>query len=474
MSQNQKARYPSHLSRLVAARLRERGLEPPADKALLQLLEALYFASLKTDEGRPCLCTVNYVDPQHDSAGTTDQAAPAGDVGSQAWTTVRFRQPLPLNVRTLRKLAEAADPTVSSLAVFSDDHGEMFVWGMVDQELRYADYVSQDSAPQPRRPGLFQATITGVGNISVYKDYALLGSLDQHSLVAAYHDVLWDGPVHARLKENLLATLTDDPNATVDTAHVGDVAQVKDELLVRWQNAVCRLLLNIQQYGHGGGVLIVPRCPPEKVNIKYQLRYNRLPEALFGLAKHQFLKRQTADSVAQHCRTPADVLPCDIHFDALAYQGKLEKYKNEALGCVKFIASLSRVDGFVLLDRSLVVHGFGVEARADGDLTDVYVATDVQATPRLLRQATLSQFGTRHRAMLRYCHEYDGALGFVISQDGDIRATMKVDDRLILWENINLQIGFRRENHAATFSNIEPMTVLFQFWSQSLSSLRSA
>jgi len=128
----------------------------------------------------------------------------------------------------------------------------------------------------------------------------------------------------------------------------------------------------------------------------------------------------------------------------------------------------------VLLDKSLIVHGFGVEARADCDLANAYVAADTKATPRLLRQAPLSQFGTRHRAMMRYCHEHEGALGFVISQDGDIRATMKVKDRLVLWENINLQIGFRRENRAATFGNLEPVTVLFQFWSQSLSSLRSA
>jgi len=84
-------------------------------------------------------------------------------------------------VRSLIKLAEAADPTVSSLAVCCDEDAELYVWGMVDQELRYGDYVSLDAKGDPQRPGLFQATITGVGSVSVYKNFALLGSLEQNN-----------------------------------------------------------------------------------------------------------------------------------------------------------------------------------------------------------------------------------------------------------------------------------------------------
>ena len=73
---------------------------------------------------------------------------------------------------------------------------------MVDQELRYGDYVSLDAKGDPQRPGLFQATITGVGSVSVYKDFALLGSLEQNNLVGEYHDVLWQGPVNKPPAEN--------------------------------------------------------------------------------------------------------------------------------------------------------------------------------------------------------------------------------------------------------------------------------
>ena len=393
MRKNGNSRYPYHLARLVAARLTERSLSPPSQPVMLRLLETMYFASLKTDESRPCRCTINYVDPQDhaNQSAREDQA--------NRWSVIPLQQRVPLDVKTLTKIAEATDPNVSSLAVFSDSDDGLFIWGLVDQELRYGHHVSLESAGPPRRPGLFQATITGLGNITAYKDFELLGNLEQNSLIEEYHDVLWSGPVHRLLKKNLQATLHEHGAGAVGSMTQAGVQQLESELLIRWQNAVCRLLLGVKQIGHGGGLLIVPRWPAGGVNVKYPLSYNRLPRALLGLARHQLLKRQTTDAIAQFCTNhPRETLSCDLHYSALDYQDKLEAHKYEALGCVRFIASLSKVDGFVLLDRSLTVHGFGVESRSVSELSDIYIAGNPQATPRLQQLGSLSQFGTRHRA----------------------------------------------------------------------------
>lgn len=470
MAANRNSRYPYHLAKLVAQVLTNYGVSAPPEKVLLRLFETLYFASLKTDEARPCRCTINYIDPSENESNHFDRDQ------TSSWSVVPFQQPLPLDVRSLLKLADAADPTVSSLAVFSNHDGEMFIWGMVDQELRYGDFVSLDATENPRRPGLFQATITGVGAVSVYKNFALLGSLEQNNLVAEYHDVLWEGPIYQRLRNNLEETLLDKQVSQNVAAHRDYVSQVKDELLVRWQNAICRVLFNIQQYGHGGGLLVVPQCPARGVNVKYEQTYDRLPGALFRLAQHQILKRQTTDRIAEHCQTQSDTLPCKVHFDSIQNQRKLDRFMSELLGSVRFIASLSRVDGFVLLDKSLVVHGFGVEIRSDAEVTDVCIAGDAEATPRLLRQVPISLYGTRHRAMMRYCSDNEGSLGFVISQDGDVRAAMKHRGRLVLWENINVQLAYRAENRGALSSNFSPktMTGLFQSWIHSVESYHTA
>ena len=469
MAEYRVGRFPAHLAELVARQLTGIGVAVPSDSLLLQLFETLYFASLKTDETRPCRCTINFLDP------STIEGPLSQEPISNGWNVVPFRQRIPLTVRSLLKLADAADPTVSSLAVCHDEKGGLFIWGMVDQEIRYGDYVSLNGTSDPIRAGLFQATITGVGAVSAYKNFTLLGSLEQDNLIADYHDVLWDGPVFEQLSHNLEATLLDKLAPQKGQVALAHLAQVKDDLQIRWQNAICRMLYHIQQYGHGGGLLITPQCPARDVNVKYEVTYDRLPSALLRLAQHHILLRQTAKSVAAYSRLPNNALPRDIHFAAVESQQKLDLLKNELLGCVHFIASLSSVDGFVLLDRSLVVHGFGVEARADADLTEVDVAGDSAASPHLLRKAPLSQFGTRHRAMLRYCNEHPGALGFVISQDGDIRATMKHQSRLILWENINVQLAYRAENRGELIRNFSPTTItrLFGHWVNTVKSSRS-
>ena len=79
---------------------------------------------------------------------------------------------------------------------------------------------------------------------------------------------------------------------------------------------------------------------------------------------------------------------------------ELEQRKNEVLGSSRFIASLSNVDGVVLLDRHMVAHAFGVELAPTTILpTSTWPAT-CRLAPRL-RCVDLAHFGTRHRAMMR-------------------------------------------------------------------------
>jgi len=424
--------YPGHLAKLVSSRLRsERGDTPP-EAVLTRLLETLYFASLKTDEGRPILCTVNFVDPDEQHADF-----PASHRRPDCWSHVPFERPLPFDVRTLTKLARAADPAVSSLAVFRDKKNKLYIWGMVDQEPRHSEYITLDASPTPERPGLFQATITGVGNISVYQNETLIGSLEQNTLVEEYHDVLWSGPVHDMLSGYLRDYLADSEvghNAAIPRA------QLESELLMRWLNSICRILMNIQHYRHGGGLLIVPQMSLDGLNVKYKIVYDRLLKSLRTMVESQFAAARDAAVVPLPSQSK-NVRSYALHPRESARA--LSEHKNEVLGAIRFIASLSCVDGFVLLDQRMMVHGFGVEVRTDNLLSEIHVARDSHADPKLLRLSELTQYGTRHRAMMRYCFDKPGSLGFVVSQDGDIRAMTRIADMLVLWENIDVQLAYR-------------------------------
>ena len=68
----------------------------------------------------------------------------------------------------------------------------------------------------------------------------------------------------------------------------------------------------------------------------------------------------------------------------------------------------------------------------------LYSAHDAIPSTSLLRELDYERYGTRHRSMMRYCNAVSGSLGFVISQDGAVRAITSVDDRLVMWDSIKL------------------------------------
>jgi hypothetical protein len=118
---------------------------------------------------------------------------------------------------------------------------------------------------------------------------------------------------------------------------------------------------------------------------------------------------------------------------------ELNSIRSEIDGSLWFISLLSRVDGLVLLSKHLSVRGFGVEIKSTKTPDGVYISSTQVPIESGLQAVDYNHFGTRHRSMMRYCWSYPGSVGFVVSQDGDIRAMTKYDNKLIIWDNIKLQ-----------------------------------
>ena len=70
--------------------------------------------------------------------------------------------------------------------------------------------------------------------------------------------------------------------------------------------------------------------------------------------------------------------------------------------CSDTLAALTRVDGAVVMEKDLSLHGFGATIR---------VLTDPESQ---------SEGGHRHRSAIALCQKYRGAVAIVISQDGPI------------------------------------------------------
>jgi hypothetical protein len=135
--------------------------------------------------------------------------------------------------------------------------------------------------------------------------------------------------------------------------------------------------------------------------------------------------------------THADQMPVELHLDESVTMDEFDDSRNELKGCIRFLTSLSRVDGLLWLDSDLCLRGFGVEITLKEDPVGTFTAQNSDATKKT--PLVPNHFGMRHRSMLRYCGAHESAVGFVVSQDGDVRTITKVNEAVILWDRTRLQ-----------------------------------
>jgi len=97
---------------------------------------------------------------------------------------------------------------------------------------------------------------------------------------------------------------------------------------------------------------------------------------------------------------------------------------------------LSRIDGLIWMKRDLSLQGFGVEITTKKEPKNVCTAMNSAGTRTW--NIDMNHYGTRHRSMMRYCATSPQSIGFVISQDGDIRAITNVGGTVLLWDDVRL------------------------------------
>jgi len=128
----------------------------------------------------------------------------------------------------------------------------------------------------------------------------------------------------------------------------------------------------------------------------------------------------------------------ELHITANILDREQEDADRALSGATAFVAALSRVDGLVLMGPDLDVRGFGCEILAREPVTDLHVTRTTSAGRKNTRKGDPTAWGTRHRSMLSYCNASPGSVGFVVSQDGHVRAIASTGSRLKVWDGISL------------------------------------
>src|SRR6267378_2153299 len=300
---------PRDFALAVHSELVNRKTSSPPLEVLVELFESMYFASLKTEESKPVLFHVAYVDPQK------PDPSPPKTLVHNRWSCVRLFPPVAMSSANFVKIAPASDPRTSSFAVFQRADGHLTVWGLIDQGNSYHDYVNFDSESGPERPGLFQASIVGIGYLVAYIGYEKVAELKQNSLVRTAIDVFQSGKIHEVLKVGIRSHL-DSLRTGWPDEFPADFDDWEPPLVDAWLAALRRLLLRVQNMRHGGAFLMTPEKTQRDLSIKHKISYSRLRTALQRHAvanAEQFIA--TGIISDEYMEKDAEDMPVGLHLD---------------------------------------------------------------------------------------------------------------------------------------------------------------
>ncbi len=475
--------HPSDLATLVHSylitgfpRLHQEKDGLPDLQVITQFFEVLFHLSLQAEEGHQITCSAAFMSPVETAKSRRSRRLQVNVAHSKS---IRFRESLPCDTRTLRKLAQAVDPSYAAIGIHAAD-SELRVWGIVDQlPLNLKRFTSWESTRSAFAPGLFYSQITGIGEITVYMRDRVVAILRQNRLISQEYDALWKGPLSESLNRYVGKFQSEVKRDVGDVLYQSAGRWFEgtdelwrceedfgDELRNEWLGSLCRVLLKIRDCRHGGALLICPKRATADLSIKYHLEYKGISNSLRAYAgshiKQQFIETEARQGRLHEIKfqgkpiaklgyfvTPDEresifiqgmsLLDHDVLYRSWQYLASSSGALGSLAGAVGLVASLSKVDGAVLLQNGLNVAGFGVEIRTKTDVQQIFVAQDEYA--RELVAADPRAYGTRHRSMMRYCQAHPSAVGIVVSQDGDIRAMTTVKSELVMWEQLQLRAG---------------------------------
>jgi hypothetical protein len=403
-------------------------VELPPKPILEQFLEVCYHASMLTEEGRPTVFRIALIDSR--APVTPSQSALA------SVTRYTFRDPIPFSESELRRLAPVADPRRVLIAVEQSGEG-LQIYGLIDIGMALWEMARHERIMGHSSPEALVVASTRPGELSISRGDRPVVRLRDGRIVSPAESVLYRGPVaefFANAADGFvrnaceLSGIDQDPNDD-------------DGLNFATLSFVESLLLYSADLKHGGTLLFVPEEFTHddarllsRVSIKYVLPSSRARDALVS-AMAARLKRNTASRKLEGRRTVKGE-----HLEELeALASDQQNYEDAARDAARFIASLTAVDGAVILTHTFRIIGFGAEVTASfSGANTVHVAQTAEGDES--KEVAFAEYGTRHRSAFRFVASMEPSVAFVMSQDGGIKAVKQVGPTLLMWPYFKIGI----------------------------------
>ena len=380
----------------------------PDDPTLLRLLETCYHASLRTAELRATRCVLAFVSME----------------SLAKKSLLRFEYPAILTASELVRLAPVTE-LHRTLIGCHHFNGTLKIWGLFEHGHAWLGEtvdsilgtpVSEEDLP----PDCLTITIEAPGALSVARGEKEVVRLRDGKIIAPHKHPLraMDQPL-----TTFFETLVNELQATdANASKSGTFTDESERLLDTYMMAIASILERIRLERHGGSVVI------SATSLNNMLAYRT-----YTVVGHAAL----ADDILNHCRAKSKLQGA---LNAQADSSReVERFRAEAavrqtglslIRGVSRVSLLAAIDGAVLLDGHLRIEGFGVRFPVllppDKTILDAVTGTEYSC----------DNWGLRHQSVFSVCQQCHEVVGFVVSQDGSVKAVKAVEERLHFWDGI--------------------------------------
>lgn len=409
------------------AKLNKLGFKSPSRSVLLALLNIAYSASLRTEKGSFIRGTITFAAPHEPDLN------PPLLLRADYPSFTAFRHRERLTAPTLVKLTRAIDNWSGALAVYGSSKSNLFVWGVLDQRVHENAHIHGERTSGFSNPGIVTITIEAVAVLTVTHGSLFLCALRHNEIVLRENDVL-----ESVLLRNRIQPLYSKAALSISSLLKNEVteADVLSDLYYEWKKAITRICIGLRRCGTGGSLILSSAPITSDLNLTHPLPYKRLKDALvLGVLDKQYRYEceQMLMAVCNDERVTAELV-----WKSVFAQGDEEDREDELTGAIKLVSSMATADGALLLSPTLELYGFGVKIMTSRNVATVYDGPSFMRLGHKSKKIDISNYGTRHGSMLRYCRADRHAVGIVVSQDGHVRVITRKGASLLLWSNVKL------------------------------------
>lgn len=394
---------------------------PPTVQEVRQVCDLLFTSSLLKEEGRPVRARVIIAPPE----AFPPSEGPPGGIHA-----IRFSVPHRLTANEIKRLSPAASFFHSVVAIWPDRDRGLRIWGILNTGPRWMNLVAGGRKAADRSIVHPMIHVRDPGWLLFYQGYTLLSEWRGRAFHGPRLDVFQSRLLNDRFaghRKKLIEGLIAD--CLPPTLNVDGYADLSHLIALQF---VKRIINLVRTSGHGGSLVILPAdqegvdAAVKWIDCKYTatpdmagLRFRHLLQAIIRRVGQLSAAGSTASDAWEIFRSSTDP--------------ELDRLEEAFFELARLFSDLMQVDGALVLDKRMCLIGFGGEIRVDRNVFQVGHAHDLEGTA--ITNWDVQGDGTRHRSVYRLCSVEPEVIGFVISQDSQVRMIANVNDGVVFWSH---------------------------------------